>query len=79
MKSLGNKVANEIWESGLLTNTSFKKPHPNSSQEDKERFIIAKYHLKAFLKPFIPKSSVTATLADAVLRRVIIFILCLTF
>jgi hypothetical protein len=70
MKSLGNEIANSIWEAGLSTNLSHKKPEPNSSQEEKERYIIAKYSQKVFLKPFLPKSSATTTLVDAILRYI---------
>jgi len=67
MKSLGNEIANSIWEAGLQ-NTSYKKPEPSSSQEDKEKFIIAKYSQKDFLKPFLPNSTVTMSLGDAIYR-----------
>lgn len=68
MQSLGNEIANSIWEAGLYSNTGSKKPEPNSSQEDKERYIIAKYSQKDFLKPFLPDSSTTSTLVDGILR-----------
>lgn len=68
MKSLGNEIANSIWEANLDSDVSFKKPEPNSSQEDKEKYIIAKYNHKAFLKSFLPNSSTTSTLNDAILR-----------
>ena len=44
MTALGNRAANSIWE-GRLPHPGMK-PNPNSSQEEKERFIIAKYNKK---------------------------------
>ncbi|XP_013777379.1 arf-GAP with GTPase, ANK repeat and PH domain-containing protein 1-like [Limulus polyphemus] len=48
MMSLGNKVANSIWEGNTRGRA---KPTPNSSREEKERWIRAKYELKEFLAP----------------------------
>ena len=50
MTALGNRVANSVWEARLPTATG-RKPGPNSSQEDKERFIMMKYEKREFLAP----------------------------
>jgi Arf-GAP/GTPase/ANK repeat/PH domain-containing protein 1/3 len=68
MAALGNDVANSIWESGLRSLRNFRKPEPNSSQEEKERFIMAKYNQKEFLAPLPPGLSVSASLVDAICR-----------
>lgn len=67
MRSLGNEAANSIWESTLHLSRSYRKPDSNSSQEEKERFIFAKYHQKEFLQPF-SSSSVSACLAEGLFR-----------
>jgi Arf-GAP/GTPase/ANK repeat/PH domain-containing protein 1/3 len=48
MTSLGNRLANAIWESGLAR-SGMRKPEASSSQEEKERYIVAKYSRKEFL------------------------------
>jgi Arf-GAP/GTPase/ANK repeat/PH domain-containing protein 1/3 len=68
MASLGNEVANTIWESGLHHHRGFRKPEPNSSQEEKERFIMAKYNQKEFLAPLNSGMSISASLVDAICR-----------
>jgi Arf-GAP/GTPase/ANK repeat/PH domain-containing protein 1/3 len=68
MRSLGNETANSIWEATLHLSRSYRKPDSNSSQEEKERFIIAKYNQKEFLKPLPPSLPITASLADGLFR-----------
>ncbi|CAG9795384.1 unnamed protein product [Diatraea saccharalis] len=46
MVSLGNALANVIWEADLRGHT---KPHAASSREEKERWIRLKYERRAFL------------------------------
>ena len=72
MTALGNRTANSIWE-GRMPHPGIK-PSPNSSQEEKERFIIAKYSRREFLTP-IPNQPGTpgnmnnaACLVDAICR-----------
>ena len=64
MSALGNALANNIWEH----NFKGPKPEPTSSQEDKERFIMAKYNNKEFLAPFPPGLGTSASLVDAICR-----------
>lgn len=47
MAAIGNTMANTIWESNTKEEG---KPTPNSSREEKERWIRAKYLEKEFLK-----------------------------
>lgn len=68
MSSLGNEVANSIWESSLHHKRGYRKPEPNSSQEEKERFIMAKYNQKEFLASLTPGLSISASLVDAICR-----------
>lgn len=69
MTALGNRTANSIWE-GRIPHPGIK-PSPNSSQEEKERFIIAKYSRREFLVP-IPNQpgnmNNAACLVDAICR-----------
>jgi Arf-GAP/GTPase/ANK repeat/PH domain-containing protein 1/3 len=64
MAELGNLMANTIWEQKLAG----PKPEPGSSQEDKERFIMAKYNNKEFLSPLPPGLNTSASLVDAICR-----------
>ncbi|XP_059503037.1 arf-GAP with GTPase, ANK repeat and PH domain-containing protein 1 isoform X2 [Stegostoma tigrinum] len=48
MSSIGNEVANGIWEGSAQGRT---KPSPDSTREEKERWIRAKYEQKLFLVP----------------------------
>ena len=64
MQALGNQLANTLWEQKLKG----PKPRPDSSQEDKERFIMTKYNNKEFLAPLPPGLSVSASLVDAICR-----------
>ena len=41
MSSLGNVLANSLWEA-RRAGVNAKKPEPTSTQEEKERFIMAK-------------------------------------
>ncbi|KAJ1278381.1 hypothetical protein BS78_04G075100 [Paspalum vaginatum] len=45
----GNSQANAIYEAFLPE--GYQKPHPDSSQEEREKFIRSKYELQEFLKP----------------------------
>ncbi|KAF8691412.1 hypothetical protein HU200_040551 [Digitaria exilis] len=45
----GNSNANAIYEAFLPEGC--RKPHPDSSQEEREKFIRSKYELQEFLKP----------------------------
>ncbi|KAF8769633.1 hypothetical protein HU200_006232 [Digitaria exilis] len=45
----GNSNANAIYEAFLPEGC--RKPHPSSSQEEREKFIRSKYELQEFLKP----------------------------
>jgi len=64
MSALGNALANNIWENKLKG----QKPDPTSTQEDKERFIMAKYNNKEFLAPLPPGLGTSASLVDAICR-----------
>jgi Arf-GAP with GTPase, ANK repeat and PH domain-containing protein 1/3/4/5/6/9/11 len=46
MLSIGNSLANSIWERNTHGR---KKPTPASSREDKEKWIKSKYESKSFL------------------------------
>ncbi|XP_060580353.1 arf-GAP with GTPase, ANK repeat and PH domain-containing protein 1-like isoform X13 [Ruditapes philippinarum] len=48
MTSIGNTVANSVWEFNLKGRT---KPAPNGARNDKEQWIRAKYDSKEFLPP----------------------------
>uniref|UniRef100_A0A670XXQ0 ArfGAP with GTPase domain, ankyrin repeat and PH domain 1 n=1 Tax=Pseudonaja textilis TaxID=8673 RepID=A0A670XXQ0_PSETE len=48
MSSIGNELANSIWEENTQGRT---KPLPNSTREEKEQWIRAKYEQKHFLAP----------------------------
>ncbi|XP_055494416.1 arf-GAP with GTPase, ANK repeat and PH domain-containing protein 1 isoform X2 [Leucoraja erinacea] len=48
MSSIGNEMANGIWEGSAQGRT---KPSPDSTREEKERWIRAKYEQKLFLSP----------------------------
>jgi Arf-GAP/GTPase/ANK repeat/PH domain-containing protein 1/3 len=49
MTSIGNQIANSVWEANLLPGRS--KPHPTSSREEKAKWVRAKYEDKEFLPP----------------------------
>ncbi|XP_067844094.1 arf-GAP with GTPase, ANK repeat and PH domain-containing protein 1 isoform X1 [Heptranchias perlo] len=50
MSSIGNEMANGIWEGSAQGRT---KPSPDSTREEKERWIRAKYEQKLFLAPLL--------------------------
>ncbi|UMM22645.1 hypothetical protein L5515_003764 [Caenorhabditis briggsae] len=66
MQAIGNDKANDMWEHKLANE---RKPVPESSRDEKERFIDRKYVQKAFLKPIPSGESVTSQLISAVLAR----------
>ncbi|KAL8164756.1 UNVERIFIED_CONTAM: Arf-GAP with GTPase, ANK repeat and PH domain-containing protein 3, partial [Gekko kuhli] len=65
MTAIGNTLANSIWE-GAVEN--YPKPGPESSREEKERWIRAKYEQRLFLAP-LPHSDVP--LGQQLLRAVV--------
>ena len=70
MTSLGNRLANAVWEANLVSKRpSARKPSPGSSQEEKERYIVAKYSRKDFLAALPTGMSAAAALLDAILRQ----------
>ncbi|XP_030309743.1 arf-GAP with GTPase, ANK repeat and PH domain-containing protein 1 isoform X1 [Calypte anna] len=48
MSSIGNELANSVWEE---SSQGHMKPSPESTREEKERWIRAKYEQKLFLAP----------------------------
>ncbi|XP_039182202.1 arf-GAP with GTPase, ANK repeat and PH domain-containing protein 1 isoform X2 [Crotalus tigris] len=48
MSSIGNELANSVWEEKTQGHA---KPVPNSTREEKEQWIRAKYEQKLFLAP----------------------------
>jgi len=66
MMSLGNHVANTIWEARLPVR--FRKPDQASSQEEKEKFIKAKYERKEFLAQLPGGHSPAQALIDSICR-----------
>ena len=73
MTSLGNRLANAVWEAHLASKRPSsasvpRKPGPGSSQEEKERYIVAKYSRKEFLATLPSGMSAAAALLDAILR-----------
>ena len=73
MTSLGNRLANAVWEANLASKrpsaSVARKPCPGSSQEEKERYIVAKYSRKDFLAALPTGMSAAAALLDAILRQ----------
>ena len=65
MTSLGNRLTNSILEANLGTN---QKPGPQSSHQEKESFILAKYQRKEFISPLPENASAGSFLFDAILR-----------
>lgn len=65
MLAIGNTLANSVWESRTHSRT---KPNPNSSREEKEKWIRAKYETKEFLPPVNPSMPLGQQLVDAVCR-----------
>uniref|UniRef100_T1IUZ3 Gtpase-activating protein centaurin gamma n=1 Tax=Strigamia maritima TaxID=126957 RepID=T1IUZ3_STRMM len=66
MMQMGNQVANSIWEANLKGKA---KPTPNSSREEKERWIRAKYENKEFLASVTQNISIGQQLIDAVCKQ----------
>ncbi|NXA43492.1 AGAP3 protein, partial [Eudromia elegans] len=65
MTAIGNALANAVWEG---TMEGYPKPTPESSREEKERWIRAKYEQKLFLAP-LPQSDIP--LGQQLLRAVV--------
>uniref|UniRef100_A0A8C4UYP0 Arf-GAP with GTPase, ANK repeat and PH domain-containing protein 3 n=1 Tax=Falco tinnunculus TaxID=100819 RepID=A0A8C4UYP0_FALTI len=65
MTAIGNALANAVWEG---TVEGYFKPTPESSREEKERWIRAKYEQKLFLAP-LPQSDIP--LGQQLLRAVV--------
>ncbi|NWR66470.1 AGAP3 protein, partial [Bucorvus abyssinicus] len=65
MTAIGNALANAIWEGAV---EGYPKPTPESSREEKERWIRAKYEQKLFLAP-LPQSDIP--LGQQLLRAVV--------
>ncbi|XP_069585127.1 arf-GAP with GTPase, ANK repeat and PH domain-containing protein 3 isoform X1 [Ranitomeya imitator] len=65
MMAMGNSLANAVWEH---CTEGYAKPSPESSREEKERWIRAKYEQKLFLCP-LPASDVP--LGQQLLRAVV--------
>ncbi|XP_076314914.1 centaurin gamma 1A [Tachypleus tridentatus] len=65
MMSLGNTITNSIWEGNTRGRA---KPTPNSSREEKERWIRAKYEFKDFLAPVNTTVSLGQQLIDVVCK-----------
>jgi len=66
MTSLGNYIANSVWEA--RTPPSHRKPGPESSREDKERYIQAKYDRKEWIAPLPTPQSPAQSLVDSICR-----------
>ncbi len=64
MLGLGNTLSNSIWEARMRG----VKPSPQSSRDDKERWIRAKYEHKEFLALPSSSGSLGQQLIDAVCR-----------
>uniref|UniRef100_A0A7M4DY93 ArfGAP with GTPase domain, ankyrin repeat and PH domain 3 n=1 Tax=Crocodylus porosus TaxID=8502 RepID=A0A7M4DY93_CROPO len=65
MTAIGNALANAVWEGAV---EGYPKPGPESSREEKERWIRAKYEQKLFVAP-LPPSDVP--LGQQLLRAVV--------
>ncbi|KFU89908.1 Arf-GAP with GTPase, ANK repeat and PH domain-containing protein 3, partial [Chaetura pelagica] len=65
MTAIGNALANTVWEGAV---EGYPKPTPESSREEKERWIRAKYEQKLFLAP-LPQSDIP--LGQQLLRAVV--------
>ncbi|NXP13803.1 AGAP3 protein, partial [Thinocorus orbignyianus] len=65
MTAIGNALANAVWEGAV---EGYPKPTPESSREEKERWIRAKYEQKLFLVP-LPQSDIP--LGQQLLRAVV--------
>ncbi|XP_078518943.1 arf-GAP with GTPase, ANK repeat and PH domain-containing protein 3 [Lissotriton helveticus] len=65
MTAIGNSLANSVWEEAV---EGYIKPEQESSREEKERWIRAKYEQKVFLAP-LPQSDIP--LGQQLLRAVV--------
>ena len=63
---LGNRVTNSIWEARLEASGQ-QKPTPQSSREQRLRFITAKYADRAFVRPLSAMASSHLSSADETL------------
>ncbi|CAF3262863.1 unnamed protein product [Rotaria sp. Silwood2] len=64
MRSIGNKLANSIWEANIKNRV---KPQPNAVSSERERWIRDKYEQKLFLAPLtISPSLIKQSLIDAI-------------
>ena len=68
MMSIGNSVANSVWESRLPQSVAYKKPQPNSIRDEKAQFIRMKYENKKFISPLPTSRPVDVILNDAINR-----------
>ena len=74
MTAIGNHLLNSIYEANL----EMPKPNANSSREEKEKFVRAKYEAKLFFPKLEIECSIGKELVDAVskqdIRRVLMFL-----
>lgn len=67
ISSIGNTLANSVWEGRIQNKT---KPTPSSPREEKEKWIRAKYEGKEFLQELPPSDfSLGEQLLEAVIRE----------
>jgi len=66
MTGLGNYIANSIWEDRVPP--GHRKPGPDSSREEKERYIKSKYERKDWLRALSGPQSPAQFLVDAICR-----------
>ncbi|CAH3017430.1 unnamed protein product [Porites evermanni] len=67
ISSIGNTLANSVWEGRIQNKT---KPSPSSPREEKEKWIRAKYEGKEFLQELPPSDfSLGEQLLEAVIRE----------
>ena len=66
MTSLGNYIANTVWEARTPITTT--KPGQDSSREDKERYIVSKYKRKEWLASLPSPHTPAQALVDAIWR-----------
>ena len=68
MMAIGNSAANSIWEHKVKEKGTRVKPTPNSSRDEKEKWIRAKYNQKEFLKPINESMRIEQQLIDAIVK-----------
>lgn len=66
MGGLGNQLANSVWEARILA--PYRKPGPDSTREEKERYIKAKYERKEFLARLPAHQTPAQSLLDSICR-----------